>query len=145
MLEGLHARGFDDLVPAHLNVLQYPPPDGVRPSELAARTRMTKQALNYLLNQLEQLGYVERRGDPADPRARRVHLTRRGRATMTAMREIVGEVEAEWEDRLGARDFARLRELLTRLGEVGDHPAQPRAEPTDDRAEDDARHAGRPG
>ena len=45
MLEGLHQRGFTDLIPADLTVLQYPGPDNLRPSELAARTRMSKQAL----------------------------------------------------------------------------------------------------
>ncbi len=49
MLDGLHAHGFADLTSAHLNVLQHPGPDAVRPTELAARTRMTRQALNYLL------------------------------------------------------------------------------------------------
>ena len=38
MLAGLHERGFDDLVAAHLNVLQYPGPESLRPSELATRT-----------------------------------------------------------------------------------------------------------
>jgi hypothetical protein len=36
MLERLHERGFDDLDGAHLNVFQYPGPQGARPSELAA-------------------------------------------------------------------------------------------------------------
>ena len=35
MLERLHERGFDDLDAAHLNVFQYPGPQGARPSELA--------------------------------------------------------------------------------------------------------------
>jgi DNA-binding MarR family transcriptional regulator len=112
MLAGLHARGFSDLGPAHLNVLQYPGPDGARPSELAVRTRMSKQALNYLLGQLEQLGYLERRGEP---RARRVHLTQRGRDVMSAMREIVSETERAWAQELGGESFDRLRELLLRL------------------------------
>ena len=37
MLAGLHQRGYDDLVAAHLNVLQYPGPENLRPSELATR------------------------------------------------------------------------------------------------------------
>ena len=49
MLAALHERGFDDLDAAHLNVFQYPGPEGARPSELAARLRISKQALNYLL------------------------------------------------------------------------------------------------
>ena len=48
MLERLHDRGFDDLVAAHLTVLQYPARNA-QPSDLAARLRMSKQALNYLL------------------------------------------------------------------------------------------------
>src|SRR5215813_10970761 len=72
MLQRLHEHGFDDLDAAHLPVFQYPGPQGARPSELAARLRMSKQALNYLLGQLERLGYLERRADPADLRSRRV-------------------------------------------------------------------------
>ena len=43
MLERLHERGFDDLDAPHLNVLQYPGPQGMRPSELAARLRISKR------------------------------------------------------------------------------------------------------
>src|SRR5881409_427754 len=60
MLERLHERGFADLDFAHLTVFQYPGPQGARPSELAARLGMSKQALNYLLGALERLGYLER-------------------------------------------------------------------------------------
>jgi DNA-binding MarR family transcriptional regulator len=115
MLAGLHERGYTDLIAAHLNVLQYPGPDDQRPSELAARTRMSKQALNYLLGQLEQLGYLSRHDDDTDQRSRRVHLTPRGRSALTAIREIVREVEAEWEQQLGPRKFALLRDLLEQL------------------------------
>jgi len=55
MLSGLHERGYTDLVAAHLNLLLWPGPENQRPSELATQTRMSKQALNYLLGQLEQL------------------------------------------------------------------------------------------
>ena len=127
MLAGLHERGFTDLVPAHLNVLQYPGPENQRPSELAARTRMTKQALNYLLGQLERLGYLTRHGDDGDQRSKRIHVTPRGHAAIKAIRQIVQEVEAEWEGQLGPRKFAQLRNLLVQL--------QPIAAPTDDPTE----------
>src|SRR5213596_51820 len=66
MLERLHARGFADFDAAYLNVFQYPGPQGARPSDLAARLRISKQALNHLLGQLEKLGYLERQPDPDD-------------------------------------------------------------------------------
>lgn len=115
MLAGLHERGYGDLIASHLSVLQYPGPENMRPSDLATRTRMTKQALNYLLGQMEGLGYLERVPDGADQRFKRIRLTQRGREASAAMREIVLEIEAEWTQKLGRRRFAELRELLTRL------------------------------
>jgi DNA-binding MarR family transcriptional regulator len=118
IVDALHEHGFDDLVAAHLSVLRYPGPDGERPVDLAAQANMTKQALNYLLGQLEARGYLERRSDPHDLRSKRVYLTDRGEATREVIRNAVREVEAEWAAELGAEDLEQLRALLTRLGMV---------------------------
>jgi DNA-binding MarR family transcriptional regulator len=117
MLERLHQSGFDDLDAAHLRVLQYPGPQGMRPSELAVRLRISKQALNYLLGQLESLGYVERLPDPEDLRSKRIALTPRGVSAGQAMRAAVAEMETEWKARLGAARFSQLRDLLLELDE----------------------------
>ena len=61
---------------------------------------MSKQALNCLLGQLERLGYLQRR-DPRDQRFKRIALTARGRRAAQAMRDIVHDVEREWEHKLG--------------------------------------------
>jgi len=118
MLERLHERGFTDLEAAHLNVFQYPGPQGARPSELAARLRISKQALNYLLGELERLGYVERRPDADDQRSKRVILTRRGKAAVRVIREAVGEVETAWTQQLGPGRFSQLRSLLLELNQL---------------------------
>jgi DNA-binding MarR family transcriptional regulator len=118
MLERLHGRGFDDLDAAHLNVFQYPGPQGARPSKLATRLRMSKQALNYLLGELERLGYLERRPDPDDLRSKRVVLTPRGTAAVGVIREAVGEVETMWAEQLGPEHFAELRSLLLQLSQL---------------------------
>jgi DNA-binding MarR family transcriptional regulator len=115
IIDALHAAGFDDLVPAHLAVLRWPGPDGRRPVDLAAQASMSKQALNYLLGQLEERGYLERRPDPDDPRSRRVYMTERGAATREVIRDAVREVEAEWAAALGEEDLEQLRGLLQRL------------------------------
>ncbi len=115
MLARLHERGFDDLELPHLNVLQYPGPAGARPSELAARLGMSKQALNYLLGELERLGYVKRRPDPDDLRSKRIVLTRRGSSVVPVIREAVGELERDWALELGPERFAQLRALLLEL------------------------------
>jgi DNA-binding MarR family transcriptional regulator len=117
MLERLHERGFDDLDVAHLNVFQYPGPQGARPSELAARLRISKQALNYLLGSLERLDYLERRPDPDDLRSKRVALTPRGTAAIGVIRDAVGEIETTWAQQLGPKRFAQLRNLLLDLNQ----------------------------
>src|SRR5215210_5568475 len=96
MLVRLHERGFDDFDAAYLNVFQYPGPQGARPSDLAARLRVSKQALNYLLRELERLDYLERRPDPQDLRSKRIVLTARGKAAIKVIRDAVAETEAEW-------------------------------------------------
>jgi DNA-binding MarR family transcriptional regulator len=118
MLERLHERGFDDLVQAHLIVLQYPGPQGMRPSDLAARLGMSKQALNYLLGELERQGYVERRPDPDDRRSKRLALTQRGYAAGYVIRDAVAEIEREWTQKLGPDRFAQLRALLLELNDL---------------------------
>ena len=94
LLAGLHEDGFTDLNSAHLPLLRYPGPESRRPSELATEARMTRQAMNYLLGELERLGYLIRRDDPDDRRSKRVHLTERGRAVVRTIRRTVRRIEA---------------------------------------------------
>lgn len=118
ILERLHREGFTDIDPSYLIVVQYPGPQGERPSDLAARLRISKQALNHLLGQLEHLGYLERRPDPDDRRSKRIALTSRGTRAATTIREAVADLETTWAEQLGPRRFDQLRTLLRDLGEL---------------------------
>jgi DNA-binding MarR family transcriptional regulator len=118
MLQALHAHGFTDLNEAHFQVMRWPGPQGKRPVELAEEAGMTRQAMNYLLGQLETLGYLERRVDPDDVRSRRVNLTARGTATISVVRNAVTELENGWETKLGTNDWQALKRLLVRLNQA---------------------------
>ena len=111
--------GYDDLGPAHFNVLQHPTPDGVRPTELAARGQMTKQAANRLIRHLEHRGYLRLEPDPTDQRARIASLTDRGWKLIETIRATVEEIEREWTGQLGPRRFDELRKALKDLGGIG--------------------------
>jgi DNA-binding MarR family transcriptional regulator len=115
MLARLHEEGFTDFDPSYLTVFRFPSPHGERPSELATRRRVSKQALNHLLGQLEQRGYLERVADPDDGRSKRISLTPRGAKAVAVIREAVTEVEDRWAEQLGRKRFNQLRILLEEL------------------------------
>jgi DNA-binding MarR family transcriptional regulator len=126
MLAALHAKGFTDLIPAHLIVLRWPGPDGLRPVEIAAQSGMSKQALNYLLGQLEDGGYLERVEDPEDRRSKRVRVTKRGYEAAKAMRAAVTTIEKEFARAFGEAELDQMRAVLTHLNLVlGTLPADP--------------------
>ena len=116
MLQRLHENGCADFDAAYLPVFGYPGPQGVRPSELATRLGMSKQALNYLLGGLERAGYLERRPHPEDSRSKRIALTRRGLSAVEVIRDAVAEIEVSWAELLGPKRFAQLRTMLQELG-----------------------------
>jgi DNA-binding MarR family transcriptional regulator len=117
IIKELNAAGFEDLRLPHMAVLQFPGPDGVRPSTLAERAGMSKQAMNQLLRSLEGLGYIERSDAPDEGRARIVGLTKRGRAAYAKVHDILRNIESEWRTELGPKPFAQLKELLFRVWE----------------------------
>jgi DNA-binding MarR family transcriptional regulator len=90
--------------------------DRGRPSDLAAEAGITRQAMNYLLGQLEQLGYS--RDDPDDLRSKRVELTERGEALRRTIRASVTAIEHDLEEELGRAPYAQLRELLLQLNDT---------------------------
>ena len=104
-----------DLRAEHLAVLQHPGPDGQRPSALAARSGMSRQAINHLVSHLERAGYLERYTEPADGNARLLRLTKRGRRLYERIEAVAAAVEAEWAQQIGA---SRLEELRTVLGDL---------------------------
>lgn len=96
-------------------VLQFPGPDGVRPSMLAARAGISKQAMNQLLRSLEGLGYILRSDAPNESRARIIRFTKRGRAAYLKIHDVLREIEHEWSAKLGSSRFVQLKELLWRI------------------------------
>lgn len=115
IIQELNAAGFDELRLPHMAVLSFPGPDGARPGALAERASMTKQAMNQLLRSLEGLGYIVRSDSPDEGRARIVRFTSRGHAAWAKIHDILRDIEREWSAQLGAKEFARLKELLVHV------------------------------
>jgi DNA-binding MarR family transcriptional regulator len=111
----LAEAGFDDIRPAHTSVFQHIDADGTRLTDLAERAQLTKQSMGYLVDYLEQRGYVERKSDPSDRRANLIVLTKRGWQQVRAALRIIAAIENEWEGVLGVRKLEQLRKLLAEL------------------------------
>ena len=113
--EGLAEAGYPDIRPAHGNVFGHIREEGSRLTELAGRAQLTKQTMGYLVDYLEERGYVERGPDPRDKRAKIVRLTDEGRELVGVARQIMGRIEARWVELIGEDRMEQLRELLKEL------------------------------
>jgi DNA-binding MarR family transcriptional regulator len=113
LVERLQLAGFDDVPASQHPVLENLDPGGTRLTTLSARAGMTHQSMGELVSILERNGYVERRPDPSDRRARLVCHTDKGRALVRqAIREIA-EIEADWLERCARAGLGGdLREAL---------------------------------
>lgn len=113
--------GYDDIQPAHSAVIQplWQCPGGLRLTELARVSRITKQSMSALVAELDSAGYVSRVPDPDDARATRIRLTARGRRYVGEVRAVAKQVEAEWAQQIGTQRVEQVREalqvLLTRV------------------------------
>jgi DNA-binding MarR family transcriptional regulator len=114
----LKSAGFTDLLPAHLAVFSFPPPDGVRPSYLARRLRMSRQATNHVIGQLEALGYLERRAERKGER-RRIYLTPRSWGMVKVVHATLLEIQGEWAADIGPDRFGDFMTTLRRFAARG--------------------------
>jgi DNA-binding MarR family transcriptional regulator len=89
--------------------------EGSRVADLARRARMSRQAMGELVEDLERLGYVTRRPDPRDGRAKQVTLTKKGAAAINDGIAAVVDLEARWAKMLGPERGAEFREALVDL------------------------------
>ena len=106
----LGERGYPDLRPGHAALfLSVDRRSGSRLTDLADQTRLTKQAMMSMVDDLETRGYVRRVPDPADARAKLVRPTAHGRRASAECRRAVQALEQRTRRLLGDRSYDALR------------------------------------
>jgi len=119
ILERTLARLPDDLRTAvtasQMRILQTVCLGTIRIGELADQMRITKQAAGQLVDALESKGFVERRPDPDDRRARVIAHTDQGIALVSALIDATADVEREVAKTLGRKEMTGLKAVLDRL------------------------------
>ncbi len=111
----LRAAGFDGIRPPHANVFPFVGDVGIHVSELARLAHVRKQSMAIAVQQLEHIGYVERRPDPRDRRSQLVFLTERGKRVRPVAVEAGKRVERRWADLTSSQEIESLRGTLQRL------------------------------
>ena len=101
--------GYDDLQPRHGAVLAHLEVDGVRATELSRQSGQHKQVIGTMVDELEALGYVERRADPADRRAKLICPTERGQAELAAADKILATMQERHARRIGRERYAAFK------------------------------------
>ncbi|WP_432138530.1 MULTISPECIES: MarR family winged helix-turn-helix transcriptional regulator [unclassified Streptomyces] len=117
--DGVVARGFEGVRPAHGFVFARLAPQGATVTEVATHLGVTKQAASQLVDELVRKGYVERRAHPGDARARLVVLTERGWECTRAAEQAAAEAVSAWAGMLGEGEVRALRESLSRIAPYG--------------------------
>jgi DNA-binding MarR family transcriptional regulator len=123
----LYARfeeaGHGKLTRLHGAVLGHIDRDGTRATELARRSGRQKQVIGRAVDELEQLGYVERRPEPGDRRAKLVVPTDLGRELIRLSDETISEIEHRPAAALGQAPYDNFKQALAAVADSLTQPA----------------------
>jgi MarR family transcriptional regulator, transcriptional regulator for hemolysin len=87
----------------------------VRQNVLAERIGVEAMTLSTSLDRLEASGLVLRRPDPADRRAKLVHLTDAGEEVLARIQPISASLRKDVSAGIGAADWDRLMQMLKQV------------------------------
>jgi DNA-binding MarR family transcriptional regulator len=116
--EELVEAGYAEIRPTHGCVFRFLHDEGLRLTNLAGLANMTKQSVGEIVDNLVELGYVERIPDPDDKRAKLIRLTAKGEQAQGVGLEIFTRIEARWAERFGAERMDGMRVLLEDIANV---------------------------
>jgi DNA-binding MarR family transcriptional regulator len=122
--EALAAAGFDDIGRSDGYVFRALDETPLSTSALAARLGITKQGAAQIVEDMTRRGYLERRPDPQDARARLLSLSGRGRSALAEAHRFHQHYERELARSHGREAVTALRVLLAAMA-AGDGDGAP--------------------
>lgn len=118
MLVRLRGAGYTDLALSHASLLSHIDPNGTRLTTIAERAEMTKQSASQIVAELEAAGYVVRRREAGDGRARNFRLSPRGEVCRRDLMRIILEIENALVSGVGPGAASSFCLTLSRLPEL---------------------------
>lgn len=116
----LECHGYKKFKMAYMPVLMGISADGTSNNALAKHARVTKQAMSKVAKELQELGYIKTKVDPADKRSTIFMLTDRGKKLVIEARLAVKELMDEYRAVFGAKEYDQTINLLIRIIEYTD-------------------------
>ena len=113
--ESVCKSGYGDVRDPHLQIFGNIRMGGIRLTQLATRAQLSLAATSELVNDLESLGYLRRRPDPTDGRAKLIELTARGQALQSDTGTRVANIEQRRASMVGKHQFADMCTTMQRL------------------------------
>src|SRR6478752_3764385 len=104
--------------------------DGVRQKELATAMSIEGPSLVRLLDNLERRGFIERREDENDRRARGIHLTSSGRELAARAAKIGGAIQGRLLTGVPLADLETCERVLQTLEREMEEPPQAAEQPS---------------
>ena len=101
--------------PSHTSLFPYIDLEGTRPSVLAQKLGISKQAVSQMVDALCEMGVLERVPDPSDARAQLVRFSKQGRKGLLQGLARLGEIEAGLAAKVGRTDIKHMHATLLRL------------------------------
>ena len=134
LIDELHGRlvdkGWPELRAPYGFVLVAARERAITSGAIAELMGMTKQAASKLVDAMEGEGYVRRRPDGGDARAKLVELTPRGHELLAAVEEIYADLEGEWAAVVGRNRIEAVRRDLLAVMRATHDGALPPIRPT---------------
>ena len=115
LMRATGARGHAGLQMSFGQVLPLIGPEGGRIHEIARVQRVSRQAISAISQELEALGYLERRPDSRDRRGVVLVLTGAGESLIRDSVAALGDLERGFASLLGAPQLAQLRRVASDL------------------------------
>lgn len=129
LFEPASEAGYPDIRAPHLQIFGNLDVAGIRLTALAERAQLSLAAASELVNELQDLGYLERKPDSTDRRAKLIVPTVRGRHALRDARDRVAEIEQRWSGIVGPDRFATscrtLQDLLDALNDTDTQAPSP--------------------
>ncbi|GAA3444290.1 hypothetical protein Pve01_25880 [Planomonospora venezuelensis] len=117
LFQTLAGQGHPHVRPRHGSILAFLHPEGVRATDLSARSGQHKQIVGTIVDELVGLGYVRREPDPRDRRAKLVVPTEHGMDEIAKARAILAAIEHRHRQALGSDAYTAFKDTFQRVVE----------------------------